>query len=66
VGFDDESKGYRIFWPKKWTVTVERNVKFNPDEILNGKILDGNVQFEGERYGYHPEHSIRGHSLYSG
>jgi hypothetical protein len=44
VGFDEESKGYRIYWPRKWKVTVERNVKFNPDEILVGDI-----QSEGEK-----------------
>ena len=33
VGYDSESKGYRIFWPRKRTVSVERNVVFNEKDI---------------------------------
>ncbi|RDB27836.1 Retrovirus-related Pol polyprotein from transposon TNT 1-94 [Hypsizygus marmoreus] len=44
VGIDDESKGYRIYWPKKRSVTVERDVYFNKDAALN----PDNVQIEGE------------------
>ena len=29
VGYDSESKGYRIYWPGKWSVMVERNVVFS-------------------------------------
>ena len=29
VGYNAESKGYRIYWPGKWSITVERNVVFN-------------------------------------
>ena len=28
VGYDSESKGYRIYWPGKRSVTVERNIMF--------------------------------------
>jgi hypothetical protein len=28
VGYDDESKGYRIFWPRKNKVSIERDVYF--------------------------------------
>jgi hypothetical protein len=45
VGYDDESKGYRIYWPEKRSVTIEREVRFNPDEILIPDDLLGN---EGE------------------
>lgn len=33
VGVDAESKGYRIYWPEKWRVSVERNVTFAPTEV---------------------------------
>jgi hypothetical protein len=29
VGYDSKSKGYRIYWPKKRTISVEHNVVFN-------------------------------------
>jgi hypothetical protein len=45
VGYDKERKGYRMYWPLKRLVTVERNVKFHPDEVL----IPVNVQFEGEK-----------------
>ena len=32
VGYDSESKGYRIYWPKKWSITVEWNIVFNQDD----------------------------------
>jgi transposase InsO family protein len=34
VGYDTESKGYRVYWPTKWTVSIERNVVFDKGEIL--------------------------------
>jgi len=33
VGYDSESKGYRIYWPQKRSVTVERNVVFNENNV---------------------------------
>jgi len=33
VGYDSESKGYRIYWHQKWSVTVERNVVFKENEV---------------------------------
>ena len=44
VGFDDESKGYRIYWPEKKRVSIERDVYFNKDEVLQSN----EVQIEGE------------------
>lgn len=44
MGFDEQSKpGYRVYWPNSSTVTVERNVRFNRDEILS----PADVQLEG-------------------
>ena len=52
VGYDSESKGYRIFWPRKRTVSVERNVVFNEKDIRSTKnftIIPGDPLAEGER-----------------
>lgn len=43
VGFDEESRAHRIYWAVKRSVTVERSIKFVPDDI----ILD-HVPLEGE------------------
>ena len=45
VGFDEESKGYRIYWPEKKKVTIERDVYFNKDEVLQSN----DAQIEGDR-----------------
>lgn len=44
VGFDEESKGYRIYWPEKKKVSIERDVYFNKDEVLRSS----EVQIEGD------------------
>src|ERR1700722_11827866 len=52
VGYDSESKGYRIYWPNKRSVTVEQNVVFNEDDVLTPDditIIPGNTLAEGER-----------------
>ena len=52
VGYDTESKGFRIYWP---SITVERNVVFNENNthtpenftVIPGDTLDkcqGNLQ----------------------
>ena len=33
VGYDSESKGYRIYWPEKRLISIEWNVVFNQDDI---------------------------------
>ncbi len=45
VGFDDESKAHRIYWENKRTVTIERNVKFLPEDV---DIVVEVVALEGE------------------
>jgi len=34
IGFDDESKGFQIYWPKKFKVSIERDVYFNKNQAL--------------------------------
>ena len=47
VGYDSESKGFRIYWP----TTVERNVVFNGSNIQEkeNSTLTVGVQSEGEK-----------------
>jgi len=33
VGYNSESKGFRIYWPEKWTISIECNVMFNPSTL---------------------------------
>src|SRR6202040_839207 len=50
VGYDSESKGYRIYWPTKWSVSVERNVVFNDADINTDTttVIPGELS-EGEK-----------------
>jgi hypothetical protein len=34
VGSDEESKGFRIYWPKKYKVSIERDVYFDKNRAL--------------------------------
>lgn len=43
VGYDVESKGYRVYWPKRRSVTVERDIYFDRNEVLE----PGTIQVEG-------------------
>jgi hypothetical protein len=44
VGFDEESKGYRVYWPTKKKVSIKRDIFFNKEESLQ----HNNTQIEGE------------------
>ena len=52
VGYNSESKGYRIYWPKQKSISVERDVVFNANNVT---LEDKNVPIpvdalaEGER-----------------
>ena len=51
VGYDSESKGYRIYWPGKGLIMVERNVVFNQDNVHTSEetaIIYGETQSKGE------------------
>jgi hypothetical protein len=51
VGYDSKSKGYRIYWPEKRSITVERNVVFNQDNANASDklaIINGVAQSEGK------------------
>ena len=45
VRYDEESKEYRVYYPKKQWVGIKQDVRFNPDEIL---IPDGDIGSKGE------------------
>ena len=51
VGYDTKSKGYHIYWPAKRSVTVERNIIFNSDDVPNipeSAVIQDDAQSEGE------------------
>ena len=50
VGYDSESKGYRIYWPSKRSVSVERNVVFNDGDVTVDAtaVIPGDLS-EGEK-----------------
>ncbi|PIL28794.1 transcription factor [Ganoderma sinense ZZ0214-1] len=47
VGFDHQSKGHRVYWPERRTVTVERNVRFAAPN-LPAPFADDDAELEGE------------------
>ena len=47
VGYDYNSKGYRVYWPKSQRISIERNVRFPPDD-LSVPSDSPDVEFEGE------------------
>lgn len=52
VGYDSVSKGYRIYWPEKRTVSIERNVVFNPNDLQaenDSVVVQDDVLNEGEQ-----------------
>lgn len=52
VGYDFKSKGYRIYWPNKHSISVERNVVFNENDVLTNNdtvVIPGDILAEGER-----------------
>ena len=52
IGYDLESKGYRIYWPKKKTILVEHDVVFNKNDVTsddNSITIPGDALAEGER-----------------
>ena len=64
MGYDSESKGFHIYWPNKWSVTVEHNVIFNQEDILTRSdhvVIPGDVLSEGEREKLiqHPENTAK-------
>src|SRR5271168_1027696 len=66
VGYDSESKGFRIYWPATRSVSVERNVVFNENDIRNddGTVPIPGALSEGEKEAdkviQHPENSVEG------
>ena len=50
VGYDSESKGFRIYWPEKRSITVERNIVFNQEDANASNeiaVIHGVTQSEG-------------------
>ena len=52
IGYNLESKGYQIYWPKKQSIMVKRNVVFNQDDLNshnNTAIIYGEALSEGDK-----------------
>ena len=52
VGYNIESKGYWIYWPSKRTVSVERNIIFNENDVTTSENItftSGDTSAEGEK-----------------
>ena len=49
IGYDIESKGYRIYWPTKRTISVERNVAINDNDVTSTDDITFDILVEGER-----------------
>ena len=52
VRYDSKSKGYRIYWPGKRSITVEHNVVFNQNNVHTSDestITIDKAQSEGEK-----------------
>ena len=45
IGFEEASNAHRIFWPDNRSVTVERNIKFDNNNLLIPRALPA----KGER-----------------
>ena len=44
VGYNNESKGFRVYWPSRCHISAERDVYFNKNKAL----LPDTIQIEGE------------------
>ena len=53
VGYDNESKGYRIYWPEKHAVSIERNVVFNPGDSFEESVEIMNEEEQNKRLRKH-------------
>ena len=54
VGYDIESKGYWIYWPTKRSITVERNIVINENNVHTAEnltIIQDDALSEGECQG---------------
>ena len=44
IGYDEESKGYQIYWPKLWKISVEHDIYINKQQVFKLE----SIQIEGE------------------
>ena len=52
MGYDSESKGYQIYWPKQKSISVEQNVVFNTSNVTLEEVnvpISMDALAEGER-----------------
>ena len=51
ISYDSESKGYRTYWLKKYSISIEWNVIFDEKDIQSpdNEIILGDILAEGEK-----------------
>ena len=62
VGYDSESKGFRIYWPTKRSVTIKQNVVFHDGDVTVDAtaVIPGNSsEGEKEKIIQNPENTIK-------
>ena len=62
VGYDSESKGFRIYWPTKRSVTIKQNVVFHDGDVTvdDTAVIPGNSsEGEKEKIIQNPENTIK-------
>ena len=47
MGFDEQSKGSRVYWPDRMSVTVERNLYFDNMALSTSRLEGEDGQFDG-------------------
>src|SRR6266550_3277062 len=70
IGFDEESKGYRIYWEEKRSVTVERDVYFDESDasapettLIEGETHQKSNQAEKRPKAVNPAESPKSHEI---
>jgi hypothetical protein len=52
IEYDSESNGYRIYWPEKSSISIEKNIVFNQEDTNSSEdvaIIHGKTQSEEEK-----------------
>ena len=60
VGYDSESKGFRIYWPGKRSITVKHDIVFNENNVHTDESVSvlSEGEMEGEKVIQQPRDSV--------
>jgi hypothetical protein len=48
LGFDEESNAHRIYWPERRSVSVERSIRFESNDVVVSRMPVVTVPIQGE------------------